>query len=363
MERLLDTALAKPRTKPPVSQPTPAQKQARRGRPPALSEAELRQRRDQLEGIFAAHWPIIGWNLQRARKPTHITDALRPLASLNHPTTGLFLVDSFSKLLPDASPQYKQECKRLDSQLVATQDRLSEANAKVLEASSAFERAHNFFATARDGYSHARKEKKPTASFLKEREKWLRRRDFLQTELDRRMKTQIQYADEIRGTEKEIKEIEAHFAQTELLRFVLSERYVFNPLNFANAAAGLPHMGWRRSFFLCSRMECSGETSINFLIFDAVKTILEGASPTGATEAASEIRRQISKQRQFQKIRAHLGEHWPALENAVLTVWNSSVHVDARPYEIASRYPAALKASRRVVNPLLDALERDLPPT
>jgi len=361
MEKLLDAVLARRRKKLLVSEPTPAQKEARRGRPPALSDAELRQRRDQLEGIFAAHWPIIGWNLERARKPPHITDALRPLASLNHPTTGLFLVDSFSKSLPDASPQYKQERNRLYSQLAETQDRLSEANAKALEASSALERAHNLFATARDGYSHARKEKKPTASFLKEREKWRRLSDSLQTELGGRMRTQIQYAEEIRGIEKEIKEIEAHFAQTELLRFVLSERYVFTPLNFANAAAGLPRMGWRRSFSRCSRIECSGETSINYLIVDAVKTILEGASPTGATEAASEIRRQLAKQNRFANVRKYLGVNWPLLENAIVTVWNSLVHVDARPYEIVSMFLGTLKAPRRVVNPLLDAFERDLP--
>ena len=144
---------------------------------------------------------------------------------------------------------------------------------------------------------------------------------------------------------------------------MLSERYVFAPLNFANAAAGLPHMGWRRSFLLCSRVECSAKTSINYFIFDAVKIILEGASPTCAEEAASEIRRQISKRNRFESVREYLEENWPALEHAVLAVWNSSIHADARPYEIASMFLEALKAPRRVVNPLLDALENDLPPT
>jgi hypothetical protein len=157
--------------------------------------------------------------------------------------------------------------------------------------------------------------------------------------------------------------MEAHFAQTEILRFVLSERYVFAPINFANAAAGLPHLGWRRSFLLCSRIECSAETSINYLIFEAVKIILEGASPMRAEEAASEIRCQISKQNRFESVREYLGEDWPALERAVLAVWNSSIHADARPYEIVSIFLAALKAPRPVVNPLIDALEKDLPAT
>jgi hypothetical protein len=185
----------------------------------------------------------------------------------------------------------------------------------------------------------------------------------VQAELSRREKNLIEYTEKIRGIEEEIWEIEAHFTQTELLRFVLSERYVFTPLNFANAAAGLPHMGWRRSFLLCSRIECSAETSINYLIFEAVKIILEGASPTRAEEAANEIRRQISKPNRFESAREYLGENWPVLEHAVLAVWKSSMHADARPYEIASMFLATLNVPRRVVNPLLDALEKDLPPT
>lgn len=363
MGKALDAVLAKRGKKSLLNGPAPAQKGRLRGRPPALDDAELLHRRDKLQGVFASHWPIIGWNLQRARKPLHVAAALRPLASLNHPTIELLLLDSFNKPMPDGIHLLRQECKRLYGQLAEAQNKLSEANTKVTEARSAFEEAHNLFAVARDSYTLARKKKKPTASFRNDREKWSRRSDSVQTELSRREKNLVEYAKKIEGIEKEIKEIEAHFAQAELLRFVLSERYVFAPINFANAAAGLPHMGWRRSFLLCSRKECSVEPSINYLIFDAVKIILEGASPTRGEEAASEIRRQISKGDRFKSVREYLGEDWPALEQAVLAGWNSSVHAGARPYEIASRFLGALKAPRRVVNPLLDALEKDLAPT
>ena len=362
MPKALDAVLAKWDKKSLPSGPAPTQKEVRRGRLPALDPAELRHRRDQLQGIFEAHWPIVGWNLQRARKPLHITDALRPLVGLKHPIIELLLLDSFKKPMPDGFLLLRQERKRLYRQLAEAQNKLTEANTKVTEARSTFEQAHNWFAAARDSYTLARKKKKPAASFRKDREKSLRLRESAQTELSRREKNLIEYADRIGGIEKEIKEIEAHFAQAELLRFVLSERYVFVPINFANAAAGLPHMGWRRSFLLCSRKECSVEPSINYLIFDAVKVILEGASPTRGEEAASEIRRQISKGNRFESVREYVEEHLPALEHAVLAVWNSSVHAGARPYEIASRLLGALKAPRRVVNPLLDALEKDLPP-
>jgi hypothetical protein len=362
-EKTLDGVLAKRGTEALLSGYAPAKEEGRLGRPPALSDDELRQRRDQLQGIFAAHWPIIGWNLQRARKPLHITDALRPLAGLSHPTIELLLLDSFKKPMPDGFRLLRQECKRLYRQLAEAQKTVSEANTKVMGARNAFEQACNWLVVARDSYTLARKKKTPTASFRKEREKWSRRCESVQTELSWRENSLIESTEKIGGIQKEINEIEAHFAQTELLRFVLSERYVFVPLNFANAAAGLPHMGWRRSFLLCSRTECSAKTSINYFIFEAVKLILEGAKPASAEEAASEIRRQISKRNQFESVKEFIGEDWPDLERAVLAVWNSSIHADSRPYKITSLFLEALRAPKRVVNPLLDAFERDLPPT
>lgn len=361
--KTLDGVSAKCGTGSLLSESVPTTEEGRLGRPPALNDDELRQRRDQLQGIFAAHWPKIGWNLQRARRTTHITDALRPLASLNHPTIELLLLDSFKKPMPDGLVPLREECKRLYRQLAETQRAVSEANKKVMEARNALEQAQNYFAVARDSYFQARKKKKPATSFLKERNKRSRQRESVQTELSRREGVLIQYSEEIRRIEKEVKEVEAHFAQTELLRFVLSERYVFVPLNFANAAAGLPHMGWRRSFLLCSRTECSAKTSINYFIFEAVKLILEGAKPVSAEEAASEIRRQISKRNQFESAKEFIGEDWPELGRAVHAVWNSSIHADARLYKITSLFLEALRAPKRVVNPLLDAFEGDLPPT
>ena len=363
MGKTLDGVLAKWDTESLLSGFAPANEQGRLGRPPALNDDELRQRRDQLQGIFAAHWPIIGWNLQRARKPLHIADALRPLAGLNNPTIELLLSDSFKKPMPDGFLLVRQECKRLYSQLAETQRAVSEANTKVIEARNALEQAHNFFAVARDSYSEARKKRKATASFLKERERWLRRCESVQIQLSKREKHLIECTEIARGIEKAIKEIQAHFAQTELLSFVLSERYAFSPQTFANAVAGLPHMGWRTSIRRCSPARCETKASINYLIFEAVKSILEGAKPASAEEAASEIRRQISKRNQFGSVKDFIGEDWPGLERAVLAVWNSSIRADSRPYKITSLFLEALRAPKRVVNPLLDAFERDLPPT
>jgi hypothetical protein len=173
-----------------------------------LNDDELRQRRDQLHGIFAAHWPIIGWNLQRARKPLHITDALRPLASLNHPTIGLLLLDSFKMPMADGFPRFRQERNRLYSQLEEARKKLSEANTKVMEARSAFEQAHNWFAVARDSYIARKKEK--DRRFFPQGAREVVTHVSLCGANSAGEKNLIEYTEKIRGIEKEIKMMEWH---------------------------------------------------------------------------------------------------------------------------------------------------------
>jgi len=263
----------------------------------------------------------------------------------------------------DGLLRFQQERKRLHKELAAVQDRLGAANRGVTEAQDAAEQAQNRFAIARDGYSHARKEKKKkeAKSFLQERERWSSLCPKVNAELNRRKKSLMDCNVELREIKEKITDRQALFAQTELLRFVLSERYVFAPLNFANALAGLPHMTWRNSFRLCLRAPSIATTSINYLIVEAVRMALERAAPISDGEAVNEIRRQISKGRQFQGVREYIGERWPTLEDAVLTGWSSAVHANARPYKITSLLLEALKAPKRVANPLLNALEKDLP--
>jgi len=315
-----------------------------------------------LHGIFAAHWPAVGWNLQRVRAITQVPLALRPLADLKHPTIELLLWNTSAKAMPDGLLRFQQERKRLNKELADVQDRLGAANKGVTEAQDAVEHAQNRFAIARDGYSHARKEKKKkeAKSFLQEREKWSSLCPKVNAELKRREESLMDCNVELREINEKIANRQALFAQTELLRFVLSERYVFTPLNFANALAGLPHMTWRNSFRLCLRGPCSPETSINHLIVEVLRMVLERAAPTSPEEAFSEIRRCISKGRQFERARQYIGERWPTFENAVFTGWSSAPSPNARPYQMAALFLESLKAPRPAVNPLLDTLEKDL---
>jgi hypothetical protein len=359
--KALDDISGKPFSESIFSWPVPGENGRRLGRPSALSNAELLQRRDQLLGIFAAHWPTVGWNLQRVRELTQVQLALRPLTDFKNPTIELLQWNTSAKARPDGVLRHKQERKRLEGELADVENRFSAANKRVVEGEEAFEQAQNRFAVARDGYCYARKKrkKKTAKSLMKERAKWSSLCQKVHAELNRRKESLKERNAELSEIRKRIADLDALFSQTELLRFVLSERYAFTPLNFANAAAGLPQMSWRNSFKLCLGGPCSAETSVNCLIVEAVKTVLERACPTSADKAVDEIRRRISKEKQFEKVREYVGEHWSALNDAILAGWSSAGHADARPYHITSLFLAALKVPKRVVNPLLNALEKD----
>src|SRR5258708_28242186 len=187
--KALDDVSGKPLfTESVVSWPVPPENEGRLGRPSALTNAELLQRRDQLHGIFAAHWPTIGWNLQRARGLAQIGPALRPLASLRHPTIELLLSNTSGKMSADGAHPFHQKRKRLSKELVEVENRLSAANTKVMEAEGTFEQAQNRFAIGRDGYSWARKKrkKKKAKSSHKERKTWSSLCQRVQADLNRR---------------------------------------------------------------------------------------------------------------------------------------------------------------------------------
>lgn len=363
LSETLDELLEKDGTEPIPSEPPPAPMSRRSGRSAALDPADLRHRRDNLLGILEGHWPTIGRNLGRARNRVDIAEALRPLAGSNQPTIDLLLLDAFTKAMPENIRVFRQQQKTLAARFSESYGKLDLTRRLEQEAREAYSQAHVTLAAARAAHAAARKKKKPAGFLLKEFERRSSIYERLSAEVKKREDRVNQCTEELRGVQIEIRAIEAHFAQTELLRFLKSRKYAFTPENVANAAAGLPQLGCRRSFLLCSRGKCTAKRSINYILFEAVSKILKKQDATSAEEATKEIRRQINTRKQFAILKEYLSEHWPALEEATHKVWSSPAHPKARPFQITSLFLATLRAPRPVIHPLLDALEKELAPT
>jgi hypothetical protein len=72
----------------------------------------------------------------------------------------------------------------------------------------------------------------------------------------------------------ELKEREAYFAQSEILRFVQSNRRQFNPLNVARAMAGLPVVTTRVSCERCAKHGIDPPPGMAYCVFQAIRQVL-----------------------------------------------------------------------------------------
>ncbi len=152
---------------------------------------------------------------------------------------------------------------------------------------------------------------------------------------------------------------EADFAQSELLKFILSERHRLTPLNFANAMAGLPFIGWRQSDKRCSGHKLTPKSShgIVYQRFLIVAGVV--AQPASSTDEV------------VQKMRAHLldkathkdfayeelRDYWYYLKCAIESLYVKNPHSGAMPYLIFAEYQRRA-ATRSALDLLLEEENR-----
>ena len=72
-----------------------------------------------------------------------------------------------------------------------------------------------------------------------------------------------------------VEHAEAEFAKAELLKFSKSGRHRLNPLRIANALAGMPLIGCRRSGMRCAQWECPNAGGQAYQIFRAICRVVD----------------------------------------------------------------------------------------
>jgi hypothetical protein len=85
---------------------------------------------------------------------------------------------------------------------------------------------------------------------------------------------------------EDIRRQDAFIAQSEFLDFLRSKRYAFNPLNIANAIAGLPLITWRQSVTRCQKHASTHPYALNMQMFRRVTEAL--ANPSRSADRAVE---------------------------------------------------------------------------
>jgi hypothetical protein len=131
---------------------------------------------------------------------------------------------------------------------------------------------------------------------------------------------------------------EAAFAQSELLRFVREKKYAWNPVNLADAVAGLGYMSYRQSISRSRRKKCKDSSCLQYEVFRAIAYLCEGRRPQ---QLLGELReRVLDLPRRFASAERELRRDFYFLRIAV----DDSVRCNHRASQFA--YAVARKFSR-----------------
>jgi len=215
--------------------------------------------------LLEGFWGSFGWELSRARTVKDVRSALRSLDEGIQHSIQLFTRETTAKTTPVELRLRKKQSAQLSERVRVAAEKHQECLRSLEKVTNALEQARStpqeadilrVFERRTNDCNEAQK----LSQDLMQKERLL----------------QEQLADE-----------RAFFAQAELLCFVHSRRYSFNPTRLANAMAGLPDMGWRRSAILCARHKPHWGEGRTYWLFKLLRRVLSARRVNRATLVAS----------------------------------------------------------------------------
>jgi hypothetical protein len=170
----------------------------------------------------------------------------------------------------------------------------------------------------------------------------------IQAECNQRRERLLQLEENLRRTESTSKELdkkaldqETYWYCSQLLDFLFGKKkYAVEPLNLANALAGLPNMGWRESLARCSKMpRCSPFAQLPYRVFEVVSRIWR-RRPKDLQDPPSEFFHvQILKlPKKDDGIREVVRRAWRDFRLAIEECWKESKSEEFMPYAITSTF-------------------------
>jgi hypothetical protein len=290
-------------------------KEEKRGRGrPALPEQQLRWSRDELVGLLENSWPDVGWGLihLKSRQEVPILFALWNEQRVSH----------LIKLLlrPTTKPA---TARALAAQRKQVRCMLEKAHVAYTHEQTCRDLLNNATrALGQEGLSRAE------LDVVEEECK--RRRINLETatEEHRRFNEAYQQATET------LHDGEAYFAQQELVSFCRSGRYRINPLQTANALAGLPNIGWRQSSRRCASWDCTIANGLTYEIFLLIERICE----TTGKPSVERFRELLLVEDAESTARNEVRKYWYYLRRSIESVSGLRLRNSQVPFAIASQY-------------------------
>jgi hypothetical protein len=313
---------------------------------PGFEKENLSSRRDSLLEALSSWWAEIGWQLTRATTREKLLESFKPFeGTANRDLIAYFLhrtsATASAKDIRFTRKQNKKDIERR-REAQAVRDRCVDACREVEWAMGAA---------------------KPEQIEIVQRT-FLNRRAECQKALSELEAARI--AESTR--EQELVNIQAGFAQDELLKFIktrlIDGRHAKNPLNLANAMAGLPSYSWGPflgvwySYGQCSKLKCQKWPLFSFQVFKTIEKMwsLYQRKPSSIS-AVEFFRQQIRALRKTVRpkatkscelspdpkrvanpVRAQLVEKWVDLQLALELSLESPVEPERMPFVIGTHF-------------------------
>lgn len=223
------------------------------GRPSQIHPEILRRNVIELQLVLEQNWGEVGWLLSQAKTESDVRTAFNRIVNPRCNLLEAFTKDQIRHTTPAILSKLRKEVKE---------------SAELRRRNFEYHRsAHDRCESAFNAWANESDTLK-RAQIQEMRSKLLR--NFEEAEslgLTSRLKCE--------ALERELKESEAHFAQSEILRFIQSNRRRFTPLNVARAMAGLPLVTARVSSELCTRYGINPADGMFFQMFRAIERVLK----------------------------------------------------------------------------------------
>ena len=298
----------------------------KRGVSTLLGDDEIVVRRNELYGIFAGAWGEIGRELRHCEKPENIANILDIMPNTYaQQTLWIFRQPGVEpKPAPDAArireirrERYEISNERYRSEMIRLEKKQYFESAEVASNMSGTTRerrqVHRAFKNLRRKYARAAFE----YSTVQKKENELN---------------------------SQLLRMEASFSRAELFDFATHtpRRYELNPRFLANAAAGLPYMGWRRSMQRCIGSALPESLWDN--VFRAIRYLSRGAYlKTEKAFIAGFVAGIPSLPYQYERAKKQLAEDRWFVESAARQSRKLKLHPNELPFEIMKRYTRQLQ--------------------
>jgi hypothetical protein len=295
----------------------------RLGRPKYLSDAQLHNRREQLVQAFESHWSRVGWEFQKCKNPADLIEIFSSFANIYlRDVVSVFVRPS--TVAPSGAHLRKVRAEhraivtrryRADELLREPKEHWEQTGLALAQAASADRRiVRTEWKNSRKAYARAAQAYRN----ISEREQQLL---------------------------SQIRDLEASFARQELFQFLKSKRYEVTPLNLANAAAGLPDKGWRRSMFLCRKARSIIANTTVYETFKAVRYLVITAKARTESALLNRFRSGIpSLPSRYGRAKKKLAEEWLYVERAIRQACKAKPHPKAFPFEIMKSYQQQIQS-------------------